>query len=292
MATGVSQAEKGSQKRVSKDRAEKDASSAANGLRSTVQSLAKGFRILEAFTADREAMTLSEVAEAAGLNPGTTFRMLNTLVDLGYVAKVPDTRTFRLTLKVLDLGFHAIAHKDLRAVVRPELYTLVNDVNEAASFAVLKGAEVLYIERVRAGVTRLGVDIRIGTTIPAHESIIGQAILAFLPPDVVEKLASLPQRETLSAQEMIEWSSIEPSLAAIRNDGYALRDSTLSKGLRILAVPVLDPDGRAIGAISIAAPAARIAEDEFRLRALEPAQKAARAVARSLEAGGSVGIDL
>ncbi len=292
MATGVSQAEKGSQRRVRKNRAENDASSAANGLRSTVQSLAKGFRILEAFTADREAMTLSEVAEAAGLNPGTTFRMLNTLVDLGYVAKVPDTRTFRLTLKVLDLGFHAIAHKDLRAVVRPELYTLVNDVNEAASFAVLKGAEVLYIERVRAGITRLGVDIRIGTTIPAHESIIGQAILAFLPPDVVEKLASLPQRETLSAQEMIEWSSIEPSLAAIRNDGYALRDSTLSKGLRILAVPVLDPDGRAIGAISIAAPAARIAEDEFRLRALEPAQKAARAVARSLEAGGSVGIDL
>ena len=292
MATGVSQAGKGSQKRVRKNRAENDASSAANGLRSTVQSLAKGFRILEAFTADREVMTLSEVAEAAGLNSGTTFRMLNTLVDLGYVAKVPDTRTFRLTLKVLDLGFHAIAHRDLRAVVRPELYTLVNDVNEAASFAVLKGAEVLYIERVRAGITRLGVDIRIGTTIPAHESIIGQAILAFLPTDIVEKLASLPQRETISAHEMIEWSSIEPSLAAIRNDGYALRDSTLSKGLRILAVPVLDPDGRAIGAISIAAPAARIAEDEFRLRALEPAQKAARAVARSLEAGGSVGIDL
>ena len=39
--------------------------------------------------------------------------------------------------------------------------------NEAASFAVLQGPDVLYIERVRAGITRLGVDIRIGTTVPS-----------------------------------------------------------------------------------------------------------------------------
>jgi IclR family pca regulon transcriptional regulator len=105
-------------------------------------------------------------------------------------------------------------------------------------------------------------------------------------------LATVPQRETISAQEKVDWNDIEPSLAEIRKDGYALRDSTLTRGLRILAVPVLDPDGHAIGAISIAAPAARITADEFRLLALEPAQKTARAVARSLEAGGSVGVDL
>ena len=273
-------------------RQEDDGSPGASGLRSTVQSLAKGFRILEAFTADREAMTLSEVAEATGLNSGTTFRMLNTLVDLGYVARIPDTRTFSLTLKVLDLGFHAIAHKDLRAVVRPELHTLVNDVNEAASFGVLKGAEVLYIERVRAGITRLGVDIRIGTMVPALESVIGQTILAYLPSDILKKLANLPQRETISARKKVDWNSIKPSLAEIRKDGFALRDSTLSEGLRILAVPVLDPDGRAIGAISAAAPAARITAAEFRTRALGPMQKAARRVARSLEAGGSLGVDL
>lgn len=291
MAEEDSQAGKGPLKRGRNNRREDGGSSSVDGLRSTVQSLAKGFRILEAFTADREVMTLSEVAAAAGLNSGTTFRMLNTLVDLGYVARIPDTRTFSLTLKVLDLGFHAIAHKDLRAVVRPELLALVNDVNEAASFGVLKGAEVLFIERVRAGMTRLGVDIRIGTTVPAHESIIGQTILAFLSSDVLKKLASLPQRETISVQKKTDWSSIEPLLAEIRKDGFALRDSTLSEGLRILAVPVLDPDGRAISAISVAAPASRIAAEAFRIRALGPMQKAARAIARSLEAGGSIGVD-
>lgn len=266
-----------------------DRASKSDGLRSTVQSLAKGFKILETFTAENHEMTLSEIAAEAALDPGTTFRMLNTLVDLGYVARVPDSRRFALTLKTLDLGFHAIARKDLRAVVRPVLRALVNDVNEAASFAILNGAEALYIERVRAGIARLGVDIRIGTTVPAHQSVIGHSMLAYLPPEHLDRLAAIPPRETLAAIQKIGWEDIGPSLAAIRRDGYALRDSTLSEGLRILAVPVLDPDHLAIGAISIAAPAGRISSDDFRSRALDPLRAAARDIARALEAGGSIG---
>jgi IclR family pca regulon transcriptional regulator len=265
------------------------APAAADRLRSTVQSLAKGFRILEVFTADNEEMTLSEIALRSALDPGTTFRMLNTLVELGYVAKVQDSRRFSLTLKVLDLGFHAIAHKDLRDIVRPVLRALVNDTSEAASFAVLNGAEALYIERVRAGIARLGVDIRIGTTVPAHQTIIGHTMLAFLPPADLARLSKLTPRQTISALGKMSWNDIQPSLASIRQKGYALRDSTLSEGLRILGVPVLDPDGLPVGAISIAAPAARISADEFRKRALKSAQAATRDIARALEASGSIG---
>jgi IclR family transcriptional regulator, pca regulon regulatory protein len=261
-------------------------------LRSTVQSLAKGFRILEAFGPEREEPTLSELALAAGLDPGTTYRMINTLIDLGYIDRVPESRRFRLTLKVLDLGFHAIAHRDLRSIVRPVLRTLVNGTSEAASFGVLNGAEVLYIERVRAGVARLGVDIRLGTMVPARQSIIGHSILAFLPDGEVQRLARIPQRQTLTAPRRIDGPDLARSLAAIRKAGYALRPSTLSEGLRILAVPVRDADGLAIGAISIAAPVARSSETEFRALALKPALSAARDIARALEASGSIGTSL
>jgi IclR family pca regulon transcriptional regulator len=276
-------------KRVTVGGSKSGTSASDDRLRNTVQSLAKGFRVLQAFSAENEEMTLSEVALRSGLDPGTSFRMLNTLVDLGYVAKVPDSRRFSLTLKVLDLGFHAIAHKDLRAIVRPVLRTLVNDTSEAASFAVLNGAEVLYIERMRAGIARLGVDIRIGTTVPAHQTIIGHSMLAFLAPADLAKLSKITPRHTISAFAKMGWNDIKPSLADIRKRGYALRDSTLSEGLRILAVPVLDPDGLAVGAISIAAPAARISVEEFRKRALKPARLAARDIARALEASGSIG---
>jgi IclR family transcriptional regulator, pca regulon regulatory protein len=261
-------------------------------LRSTVQSLAKGFRVLEAFTSEQDEMTLSEIAVIAELDPGTTYRMLNTLVDLGYVSRLPESRRFSLTLKTLDLGFHAIARKDMRSLVRPVLRSLVGEVSEAASFAVLDGADVLYIERVRAGVTRLGVDIRVGTTVPAAQSAIGQTILAFLLPEELEQVLATEPRTRISLREGAVQTELPAILAEIRKNGYALMDSLFSDGLRVLAVPVLDPDRHPIGAISIAAPSVRCTIDDLRERALPPLRAAAADIARGLEAGGSIGFSL
>ncbi|WP_024889267.1 IclR family transcriptional regulator [Luteimonas huabeiensis] len=254
-------------------------------LRNTVQSLAKGFRVLEAFTADNEELSLSEIALSAGLDPGTTFRMLNTLVELGYLSRVPESRRFRLTLKVLDLGFHAIARSDMRSVVRPVLRSLVGDVNEAASFAVLQGPDVLYLERVRAGITRLGVDIRIGTTVSTVRTVVGRTILAFLSAAEIARVTGLDPTAGNA-----ETDELAAGLARIREDGHAVLDSQLTEGLRILAVPVLDADRYPLGAISVAAPSIRCTPEELRATALEPTLAAAHDIARAMQARGSIAV--
>src|ERR1700674_4243917 len=87
---------------------------ASSSSKNTVQSLAKGFRVMEAFTSQEPELTIAEVARRAEMDNATVFRLLNTLVEIGYVNRVPETRKFRLALKVLDLGFNAIARSDLR----------------------------------------------------------------------------------------------------------------------------------------------------------------------------------
>lgn len=255
--------------------------------KSSVQSLAKGFRVLEALSTREAELTLSEIADAADLDAGTTYRMLNTLVSLGYVARVPDSRRFRLTLKILDLGFHAIGRMELRTMVRPILRSLVGEVSEAASFGVLDGADILYIERVRAGLTRLGVDIRIGTSIPASISIIGRAMLAFLSKAALDHVLSAPALHRDSTFPVVSRAKLLPDLASIHSRGYALQDSMISGGLRILAMPVLDRDKFAVGAVSIAAPRIRCSEEDFKRRSLAPLGEAARQIAQALEANGS-----
>ena len=196
--------------------------------RNLVNSLSKGLRVLEAFSAERNEMTLSEVARAAGIDPGTAFRMLNTLVMLGYVARVPGSKRFRLTLKVVDLGFHAIGRSDLRELARPILRSLVDEISEAASLGVLDGGDVLYVERVRAGLTRLGVDIRIGTLIPAASGIIGHAILAFLPAADRERILETPPRRSDAALQSLSKAELVRTLercpaARLRVAGFAVR---------------------------------------------------------------------
>ena len=255
--------------------------------RNVVNSLSKGLRVLEAFTAERPEMTLSEVARAAAIDPGTAFRMLNTLVMLGYIARASERR-FRLTLKVIDLGFHAIGRSDLRELARPILRSLVDEVSEAASLGVLDGGDILYVERVRAGLTRLGVDIRIGTNIPAIYGIIGHAILAWMPKSDLERVLAIEPRRGEIATLKMSKAELLNLLARVRKQGYALHDSMFGSGLSVLAVPVLDRDGYPIASISVAAPAARTPPEVFLARALDPVRAAASDIARAIEASGTI----
>jgi len=249
----------------------------ATDQKSSVQSLAKAFRLLEAIAASETEMTLSEIAAAADLDPGTTHRMLNTMIDLGYVAR-GEKRRFTLTLKVLDLGFHAIGRQDMRAIARPLLRSLVGEVSEAASIGVLHGSDVLYVERMRAGITRLGVDIRVGTVIPAATTMIGWSILAFLPAAEMDRLMATPG--------LVPLPDLHARLAGTRDQGYALSASHISSGLTVLAVPVRDRDGYPVAGLSVAAPSIRLTPDELRARALTPLQLAANLIARGLQASG------
>jgi len=72
------------------------------------QALVHGFRVLQAFTASEPALTLGQVADRAGIDSGTAFHLVQTLVMLGYVERISGSKQFRLTLKPLELGFHAI----------------------------------------------------------------------------------------------------------------------------------------------------------------------------------------
>jgi IclR family pca regulon transcriptional regulator len=256
--------------------------------RNVVNSLAKGLRILEAFSAERPELTLSEVAALAGLDPGTAFRMLNTLVMLGYLSRIPESKRFRLTLKVVDLGLHAIARADLREIARPILRSIVGQVNEAASIGVLDGADMLYVERVRAGLTRIGVDIRIGTTIPAFWSTIGEAFLAYLPRAELDRVLAMKPRPGAFPHKPMNRVEIEERLKSVREQGYALRDSYFGSGLRVLAVPVLDVDNYPLAAISVAVPQMQMAMEDFRARALGAVRRAAADIAKAVQASGTV----
>jgi IclR family transcriptional regulator, pca regulon regulatory protein len=260
---------------------------AAGSEKNTVLSLAKGFRILEAFTAQEPELTMAEVARRAGVDNATAFRFLNTLVDIGYVDRVPETRNFRLGLKVLDLGFNAIARSDLRNSARPVLRALVGKVNEAASIGVLDGAEVIYVERIQAGLARLGVDIRIGSRVPAYSSAVGHAILAWLPPaDQISILQSQPRKQ-LTATTLTDLDALIARLDRVKRRGYAISDQETVTGLYVLAAPVLDTDGVPLAGLSVAAPAFQTNLEDFEAAGAEPVVQAAQTLSRALQSSGA-----
>lgn len=255
--------------------------------KSTVLSLAKGLRVLESFSGRQPAQTLSQIAAKAGLDAGTTYRVVKTLVQLGYLRQLEGTKHYRLAMKVLDLGFHALAGMDLHETSRPILRSLVGEVSEAASLSILEGADVVYIERVQAAWMRLGVNIRVGSRVPAYCTAAGHAILAHLPPQRCREVLRLRERIKLTPQTPVTVADIERRLTRVRQLGYALSDQATIPGLRVLAAPILDPDGHPYGAVSVAAPSLACAVEDFISTAAAPLGRAALELSRVMRISGA-----
>jgi len=254
--------------------------------KNTVQSLAKGFRALQAFTPEEPALRLSEVARRAGLDNGTAFRLLETLVMLGYLERFPETKQYRLTLKPLELGFNAIARMDLRRIAQPELRALVGTVREATSIGILDRDEVVYIERFQEGQARLGVDIKVGSRVPAYCTAIGHSILAFLPRAETRRILGSNRRVKVNEHTPVTLKEIEEQLEEVRAAGYAISDSSSVAGLRVLAAPILGADGFALAGLSVAAPAPRMPLKEFVALTAGPVTASAAKIAHALSAAG------
>ena len=260
--------------------------------KSVVQSLAKGFQVLQAFTPDEPELVLADVARRTGLDKGTTFRLLNTLVMLGYVERVDDSRRFRLTFKCLDLGFNAIARSDLRTQARPVLRGLVGKTSEAASLGVLDGADIVYVERIQAGLVRLGVDVRIGSRAPVYSTAIGQAIVAHLPERTQIDVLEAQPRVQRTENTIVDLNRLLRRLRAIKETGYAFSNQENVSGLCVLAAPILDLDGAPLAAISVAAPTMQIAPAEFERLSAGPVLKAAQQLSNALRVTGGATFDV
>lgn len=255
--------------------------------KSTVLSLAKGFRVLEVFDAREPELTISQIAGRAELDPGTTFRLVKTLVMLGYLQPA-EGKKYRLGLKVLDLGFNALGQTDLHSIARPILRTLVGPVNEAASIAVMDGPEMVYLERVQLPLGRLGITQRIGARVPVYCTAVGHAILAYLPREDRLRIINGRERRKLTPNTPVSIAEIESRLQKVRETGYALSDQDTVIGVRVIAAPIFDADDRPWAAISAAAPWMACSLEEFITHTAPAVVNAARNLTKLSRVSGSV----
>ncbi|MBR1176263.1 IclR family transcriptional regulator [Bradyrhizobium sp. KB893862 SZCCT0404] len=239
-----------------------------NNPKNYVASVGKAFAVLKSFTSEAFELTLSEIAARADLDRGTAFRLIQTLVELGYLQAVPQSRRFRLGIACLDLGYTVLSHGSLRTIVEPLLRDLVPDVGDAASLGILDGGDVVYLARVGAGLDRHKMDRRPGTRIPAYSAALGHVMLAHLARD--EQIARLDARPRvkLSERTLTDLDALLARLDQVKKKGHAVSDGENAYGLRTLATPIFDGQGLVIGGLSVTVDAMRMDMATFRDQAL------------------------
>ncbi len=103
-----------------------------------VQAVERALTVLNAFHADKPAMTLGEIATATGLYKSTILRLAGSLERLGYLVR-EDSGVFRIGPALWRLGSIYRAGFNVGDAIRPELRRLVEATGETASFYIRQG---------------------------------------------------------------------------------------------------------------------------------------------------------
>jgi IclR family transcriptional regulator, pca regulon regulatory protein len=233
------------------------AAAAADPSRYRIEALARGLRVLSLFDGRTTSLRTSEIAARTGISMPTTFRIVSTLEELGFLERARDG-SVQPGLAVFALGAAALRGSSLVTLSDPALRRLAAATGHTVNLGVLTDDRVLYLARLR-GADLVTANVHVGSTLPAPYTSMGKLLLAHLPAgdlDARITAASFPPGAGRNA--LRDPGALRRELAAVRAAGYAVQDEELADGLRSIAAPVRDGSGAPVAAVNVAAPAALV----------------------------------
>ena len=223
-----------------------------------LSSVATSVRLLKAFSEEQVEIGISDLAKRLGVAKSTVHRLAVTLVADGMLEQNPDTGKYRLGMALFRLGSLVRRRMTMSNEARPLLRDLREKVNETVHLAVLDGSEIMYVFNLEsAQAIRMRSDV--GVRKPAYCTAEGQAILAFQPAEVVERVV----RDGLGArtpQTITDPQALRKVLEGVRARGCAIEDEESELGMRCIAAPLRNDAGEVVAAIGLAGPVSRLSK--------------------------------
>lgn len=219
-------------------------------------SFEKGFKILEAFEPTRRQMSLSQLADATALDKSGVQRFTHTLHALGYLHRDPATKRYSLGPKLLQLASTYLRSDELIGRASPILADCNARCGESMNLARLDGLDVTYLVRTPSKHVK-GVDIMLGSRLPAYCTAMGRAILSAMAREEARTIVAASSRVPRTPKTITEPQAIELALVEARSQGFAIDEEQTYLGDLSVAAPIVDASGRVLGAVGVAAPTIR-----------------------------------
>ena len=213
-----------------------------------IGAIAKGFAVIHAFGEHAHALTLSQVAERAGLTRAGARRYLLTLQELGYAGQ--SGRQFFLTPKLLSLGYAYLSSMPLWAFGEPILERLVEGLGETCSLSVLDDLEIVYVLRIPVHHI-LPVRVTVGSRLPAYCTSMGRVLLGGLTDAQLKHYFTRAEFRAYTPRSVTDPARLRKIIAADRAKGYSWVTGEMGQNISGLSVPVRDPQGRVLAALNI-----------------------------------------
>jgi IclR family acetate operon transcriptional repressor len=224
-----------------------------------VQSIDRTFDILESLARADDDLSISALQEQLGLPFGTLHRLLSALVARGYVTQSTTTRQYGPGPKLLEMATHAAKSRrfSLQQIARPYLQTLTAATGETSNLVLLQGNEIVYLDQV-ASPHLVRMFTETGRHAPLYSTGAGKAMLSTFPPPQLAAYLQNVDLTLVTPHTITSREQLCDELARTQARGFAIDDEEYEEGVRCVAAPVFDHQGRCVAAISISGPTTRL----------------------------------
>ncbi len=226
-------------------------------VRGGIQSLERGFAILEQVASHSDGIALADLCKAVGLHSSTTFHLVKTMVQLGYATQDASTRKYTIGRKVFSLAVGALDESELVKRATQVLGRLTDRTGESSHFAIRSGDEVVIAART-GGASKFQLVDRAGAVRPPNATALGKVLLAAMTPAQLERFLDKCELARFTPKTIVEHDALLAELDQVRRSGIAFDDGEFHAELRCVAAPVYDFLGRVAGAIGVSGPLWRL----------------------------------
>lgn len=221
-----------------------------------VKSAERVLEIFELLKEYPEGLTSKEIGEALGYAASSTFGLVKTLAEQGYLLE-GDMKRYTLGAKLIQLGAYASSYLDINKIAAPVLKRLMETLKETVFMAVLSGEEIVYVAKVD-NYRSISTNARLGGRKPLYCTGLGKAFLSFLDEEqsreLIERIHFVPITEhTITRKE-----DLYEQIRQFREQGYSVDNEEIEVGLWCAAAPVYNSRGEMEAAVSVSGPTERM----------------------------------
>lgn len=225
-----------------------------------VPNLEKGIAIIELLTGKYGGLSLQEIRVETEISQTSAYRILNTLVRLGYLYYDDESKRYRLTRKMLTMGFRTVGEHGLLDAVLPNLRELRNQVKETVFFGVLGDQKGVFIEQAE-GLYDFKFLLSPGKEFELHCSAPGKAILAFLPEGMRDHYIANMDFVKFTDHTITDPLLFLQELEKVRQLGYAIDAEEQLTGVACVGAPIFNYTSNPCGAIWVSGPTGRFGHE-------------------------------
>lgn len=223
---------------------------------SNISSLQNALRILNSFSVYETEKRVTGIAKELDLPKSTVSRLLQTLLQEGYVKKNTENGKYSLGIKIFSLYGSLMANMQVVKESHPILEALAKETSESIQLAQRENSYVVYTDQVKSNYP-MQIYSHIGLMNPIHCTSSGKVLLAYEDKSVVDEILN-NELSSYTNSTITNSEILRAELKKIKEQGYCLTKNEFIDGIVAIAAPVWDYNNRVIAAVSLVGPVQRI----------------------------------